>query len=39
MPLKKIFNKYKSKIKIIIHAAAQPSHDWAKDKPFIDFDC
>ena len=36
--LKKIFNKYKSKIKIIIHAAAQPSHDWAKDKPFIDFD-
>ena len=36
--LKKIFNKYKKKIKVIIHAAAQPSHDWAKDKPFIDFD-
>ena len=36
--LKKIFSKYKNKIKIIIHAAAQPSHDWAKHKPFIDFD-
>ena len=36
--LKKIFNKYKDKIKVIIHAAAQPSHDWAKNKPFTDFD-
>jgi len=36
--LKKIFSKYKKNIKIIIHAAAQPSHDWAKNKPFIDFD-
>ena len=36
--LKKIFKKYKKKIKVIIHAAAQPSHDWAKDKPFIDFE-
>ena len=36
--LKKIFKKYKKNIKVIIHAAAQPSHDWAKDKPFVDFD-
>ena len=36
--LKKIFKKYNKKIKVIIHAAAQPSHDWAKNKPFIDFD-
>jgi len=36
--LKKIFQKYKSNIKIIIHAAAQPSHDWARNKTFIDFD-
>ena len=36
--IEKIFKKYKEKIKVIIHAAAQPSHDWAKDKPFIDFD-
>ena len=36
--LEKIFKKYKKNIKIIIHCAAQPSHDWAKNKPFIDFD-
>ena len=36
--LEKIFKKFKSKISIIIHCAAQPSHDWAKKKPFIDFD-
>jgi CDP-paratose 2-epimerase len=36
--LKKIFFEYKKNIKVIIHAAAQPSHDWAKNKPFIDFD-
>ncbi len=36
--LKKIFKKYAKKIKLVIHAAAQPSHDWAKNKPFIDFD-
>ena len=36
--LKKIFKKYNKKIKVIIHAAAQPSHDWAKNKPFIDFE-
>ena len=36
--LKKVFKKYRNKINLIIHAAAQPSHDWAKNKPFIDFD-
>ena len=36
--LKKIFSKYKRNIKLIIHCAAQPSHDWAKNKPFVDFD-
>lgn len=36
--LEKIFKYYKNKIEIIIHAAAQPSHDWAKNKPVIDFD-
>ena len=35
--LEKIFLKYKKSIKLIIHSAAQPSHDWAKTKPFIDF--
>ena len=38
LSLKKIFLKYKKNIKVIIHAAAQPSHDWAKNQPFIDFD-
>ena len=36
--LEKIFKRYKKNIKIIIHAAAQPSHDWAKNKPFVDFE-
>ena len=35
--LKKIFKINKNKIKCIIHAAAQPSHDWAARDPFIDF--
>ena len=36
--LKKIFKKYQKNISLVIHAAAQPSHDWAKNKVFIDFD-
>jgi len=36
--LEKVFNKYGKKISLIIHSAAQPSHDWAKTRPFIDFD-
>ena len=35
--LKKIFKKYKKNIEFIIHAAAQPSHDWAKNRAFTDF--
>jgi len=38
LALQKVFLKYKKNIKVIVHAAAQPSHDWAKGKPFIDFD-
>ena len=33
-----IFNKYKNKIKLIIHCAAQPSHDWAYKDPLIDYE-
>ena len=36
--LRKIFLKYKKRINLIIHCAAQPSHDWAKNKAFIDFE-
>ena len=37
LALEKIYKKYKNSIKLIIHSAAQPSHDWAKKEPFIDF--
>lgn len=33
----KIFNKYKTNIKLVIHAAAQPSHDWASSNLNEDF--
>lgn len=32
-----IFNEYNSDIKLIVHAAAQPSHDWASSEPITDF--
>ena len=36
--LEKIFRKYSKNISIIIHCAAQPSHDYGKNFPRIDFD-
>ena len=33
-----LFKTYGSDIDLIIHTAAQPSHDWADKKPFTDFD-
>ena len=35
--LEKIFKKYKKYISIIIHCAAQPSHDYGKNFPILDF--
>lgn len=35
--LEKLFSKYSSDIEIIIHTAAQPSHDWAVKEPITDF--
>lgn len=32
-----LFKKYNSDIKLVIHAAAQPSHDWAAKEPITDF--
>lgn len=32
-----LFQKYNTDIKLIIHAAAQPSHDWAAKEPITDF--
>ena len=35
--LEKIFKKYSKKVSLIIHCAAQPSHDYGKNFPIIDF--
>jgi len=35
--LLEVFNKYDKDIAIVIHTAAQPSHDWAAREPFVDF--
>lgn len=35
--LELIFKEYQSEIKMIVHTAAQPSHDWAAKEPFTDF--
>ena len=32
-----LFSKYNSDIKLIVHTAAQPSHDWAAREPLTDF--
>ena len=33
----RIFSKYGKDIKLVVHSAAQPSHDWAANDPFMDF--
>ncbi|MET0751968.1 MAG: NAD-dependent epimerase/dehydratase family protein [Pyrinomonadaceae bacterium] len=33
----KIFREYGKDISLVVHAAAQPSHDWAAKEPFTDF--
>lgn len=35
--LETIFKKYSSDIKLVVHTAAQPSHDWAAKEPLVDF--
>ncbi|MCX6267887.1 MAG: NAD-dependent epimerase/dehydratase family protein [Bacteroidetes bacterium] len=35
--MEKIFKEYSSDIAMIVHAAAQPSHDWAANEPITDF--
>ena len=32
-----IFKSYGKEIKLVVHTAAQPSHDWAAREPFTDF--
>src|SRR5690242_4561282 len=33
----KIFEQHGKDIRLIVHTAAQPSHDWAARKPMVDF--
>lgn len=35
--IRKLFEEYKNNIHLIVHCAAQPSHDWAASNPFMDF--
>ncbi|MEY4108332.1 MAG: hypothetical protein RL181_2674 [Bacteroidota bacterium] len=35
--LKAVFEQYSTDIQLIIHTAAQPSHDWAAKEPITDF--
>ncbi len=35
--LEKIFAEYNTDIKLVVHTAAQPSHDWAAKEPLTDF--
>ncbi|MBI5416126.1 MAG: NAD-dependent epimerase/dehydratase family protein [Candidatus Omnitrophica bacterium] len=35
--LEKVFARYGSDIKLVVHTAAQPSHDWAAREPLTDF--
>jgi len=35
--VEKVFAEYGKDIKLAIHTAAQPSHDWAANEPFTDF--
>ncbi len=35
--IEKVFNEYGKDISIVVHTAAQPSHDWAAKEPITDF--
>lgn len=35
--LQKVFQEYGNEIALIVHTAAQPSHDWAAKEPLTDF--
>ncbi len=35
--LERLFGRYGDQIELVVHAAAQPSHDWAAREPLTDF--
>ena len=37
LELEKIYQEFGSSIEIVVHTAAQPSHDWAAKEPLTDF--
>ena len=37
MKVFRLFKRFGKAITLVIHAAAQPSHDWAAREPFVDF--
>ena len=36
--VRRVLDRYRASVALVIHAAAQPSHDWAAGDPFVDFD-
>ena len=36
--LNRLFARYGKNVGLVVHAAAQPSHDWAAREPLVDFD-
>ena len=36
--LERVFSEYGSDVELVVHTAAQPSHDWAARDPLLDFD-
>ncbi len=38
VPMQRLFEQYGSDIVAVIHAAAQPAHDWAVKDPYTDFE-
>ncbi len=36
--MERLFAEYGADIRVVVHAAAQPSHDWAAQDPYTDFD-
>ena len=36
--VQRLFRRYGPEVSLVVHAAAQPSHDWAAREPFTDFD-
>lgn len=36
--MNRLFSRFGKEISLVVHTAAQPSHDWAAREPFTDFD-